>query len=178
MDISRRKLLGIMAGATTVSVVPYIARAQAYPNRPVRLVVTFPPGGALDVVTRITSQRLSERLGQSFIVENRGGAGGALGVETVASARPDGYTLLMLSSANTMSATLYSKNNTDVLRDITPIVGIVRVPNIMGVNPSVPANSVGGGVAIPGRPADFERIVSAETEKWTKVARFTGVKLD
>jgi tripartite-type tricarboxylate transporter receptor subunit TctC len=140
--------------------------------------VTFPPGGALDVVTRITSQRLSERLGQSFIVENRGGAGGALGVETVASARPDGYTLLMLSSANTMSATLYSKNNTDVLRDITPIVGIVRVPNIMGVNPSVPANSVGGGVAIPGRPADFERIVSAETEKWTKVARFTGVKLD
>jgi tripartite-type tricarboxylate transporter receptor subunit TctC len=142
MNIVRRKLLGLMAGAITFPSLPYVARAQPYPSRPVRLIVTFPPGGALDVVTRITGQQLSERLGQSFIVENRAGAGGALGIEAVANARPDGYTLLMLSSANTMAATLYSKNNTDVLRDVVPIGGIVRVPNIMEVTPSIPAYSV------------------------------------
>jgi tripartite-type tricarboxylate transporter receptor subunit TctC len=142
VNISRRKLLSLTASAVTSSAVSYTALAQSYPSRPVRLIVTFPPGGALDVVTRITGQRLSERLGQAFIVENRPGAGGALGIEAVANARPDGYTLLMLSSANTMAATLYSKNNTDVLRDIVLIGGIVRVPNIMEVNPSVPANSV------------------------------------
>jgi tripartite-type tricarboxylate transporter receptor subunit TctC len=142
MDVPRRSFLRLVAGAATFPAVPRIALAQLYPNRPVRLIVTFPPGGALDVVTRITAQRLSERMGQAFIVENRPGAGGALGIEAVANARSDGYTLLMLSSANTMSATLYSKNNIDVLRDIVPVGGIVRVPNIMGVNPSVPANSV------------------------------------
>jgi tripartite-type tricarboxylate transporter receptor subunit TctC len=142
MDIPRRKFLRLSAAAAASSAMPRIGLAQPYPSRPVRLMVTFPPGGALDVVTRLTGQRLSERLGQAFIVENRPGAGGALGIEAVANARPDGYTLLMLSSANTMSATLYSKNNTDVLRDIVPVGGIVRVPNIMGVNPLVPANSV------------------------------------
>jgi tripartite-type tricarboxylate transporter receptor subunit TctC len=141
MDIPRRTFLSLSAAAASCAV-PCVGLAQPYPSRPVRLIVTFPPGGALDVVTRVTAQRLSERMGQAFIVENRPGAGGALGVEAVANARPDGYTLLMLSSANTMSATLYSKNNTDVLRDIVPIGGIVRVPNIMGVNPAVPANSV------------------------------------
>jgi tripartite-type tricarboxylate transporter receptor subunit TctC len=142
MDIPRRKFFRLLAAAATSCVVPRVGLAQPYPSRPVRLIVTFPPGGALDVVTRITAQRLTERMGQAFIVENRPGAGGALGVEAVANARPDGYTLLMLSSANTMSATLYSKTNTDVLRDIVPVGGIVRVPNVMGVNPSVPANSV------------------------------------
>jgi tripartite-type tricarboxylate transporter receptor subunit TctC len=142
MKLPRREFMSLVAGAAALSVMPSVARAQIYPSRPVRLIVTFPPGGALDVVSRLVAQRLSERLGQQFVVENRPGAGGAIGIEAVATAPSDGYTLLMLSSANTMGATLYSKKNVDIARDIVPIGGIVRVPNVMEVNPSVPAGTV------------------------------------
>jgi tripartite-type tricarboxylate transporter receptor subunit TctC len=142
MKLPRREFMSLVAGAAALSVMPSVARAQIYPSRPVRVIVTFPPGGALDVVSRLVAQRLSERLGQQFVVENRPGAGGAIGIEAVATAPSDGYTLLMLSSANTMGATLYSKKNVDIARDIVPIGGIVRVPNVMEVNPSVPAGTV------------------------------------
>jgi tripartite-type tricarboxylate transporter receptor subunit TctC len=141
MKLRRRDFLRL-ASASVFAAIPGAANADPYPSRPVRLIVTFPPGGALDVVSRVTGQWLSERFGQPFIIENRPGAGGALGIEAVANAAPDGHTLLMLSSANTMSATLFSKNNVAVTRDIVPIAGIVRVPNVMGVNPTVPARTV------------------------------------
>jgi tripartite-type tricarboxylate transporter receptor subunit TctC len=148
MKLPRREFIRLAAGATCALLeAPRRASADVYPSRPVRLIVTFPPGGALDVVTRLTAQWLSERLRQQFVVENRPGAGGAVGIEAVANARADGYSLLMLSSANTTSATLFSKNNVDVLRDIAPIGGIVRVPNIMEVHPSVPASTVAEFIA-------------------------------
>ncbi len=143
MKLPRREFLRLATGGTcALLAAPHRASADIYPSRPVRLIVTFPPGGALDVVTRLTAQWLSERLRQQFVVENRPGAGGAVGIEAVANARADGYTLLMLSSANTTNAALFSKNNVDVLRDIAPIGGIVRVPNLMEVHPSVPATTV------------------------------------
>jgi tripartite-type tricarboxylate transporter receptor subunit TctC len=143
MKLPRREFLHLAArGTCALLAAPYRAGAEVYPSRSVRLIVTFPPGGALDVVTRLTAQWLSERLRKPFVVENRPGAGGAVGIEAVANAATDGYTLLMLSSANTTNAALFSKSNVDVLRDIAPIGGIVRVPNIMEVHPSVPASTV------------------------------------
>jgi tripartite-type tricarboxylate transporter receptor subunit TctC len=142
MKLPRRGFLRLAASAAALAAVPRIARAEIYPSRLVRLIVTFAPGGALDIVARLTGQWLSERLGQQFIIENRPGAGGAVGTEAVVNAAPDGYTLLMLSSANTMGASLYGKSNFDITRDIVPIGGIVRVPNVMEVNPSVPAETV------------------------------------
>jgi tripartite-type tricarboxylate transporter receptor subunit TctC len=138
----RRQFLHLAAGAAALPTVSRIAQAQTYPSRPVRLIVPVAAGGSLDIVARLTGQWLSERLGQPFIIENRPGAGGLLGTEAVVNAPPDGSTLLMLSSANTMGATL-SKNNFNIFtRDIAPIGGIVRVPNVMEVNLSVPAETV------------------------------------
>jgi tripartite-type tricarboxylate transporter receptor subunit TctC len=151
----RRQFLRLAAGAAALPAVSRSAMAQTYPSRPVRLIVPVAAGGSLDIVARLTGQWLSERLGQPFIIDNRPGAGGLLGTEAVVNAPPDGSTLLMLSSANTMGATL-SKNNFDIFtRDIAPIGGIVRVPNVMEVNLSVPAETVPEFIAyareIPGR---------------------------
>ena len=107
-----------------------------------RIVVGFPPGGPTDIVARLIGQYLSERLGQQFVIENRPGAGGNIGTETVVRAQPDGYTLLLVNAANAISATLYDNLNFVFLRDIAPIAGVVRVPNVMEVNPSVPARTV------------------------------------
>jgi tripartite-type tricarboxylate transporter receptor subunit TctC len=142
MKFPRRRFLHLAAGAATLPAVSRIARAQAYPTRPVRLIVPFAPGGSGDIVTRLAGQWLSERLGQPFIIENRPGASGLVGTEAVMNAPPDGYTLLMLAASNTMAATLYGKRNFDITRDIAPIGGIVRVPNVMEVNLLVPAGTV------------------------------------
>jgi tripartite-type tricarboxylate transporter receptor subunit TctC len=117
-----------------------IAWAQAYPTRPVRLVVGAPAGGGFDIVARLTGQWLSERLGQPFVIENRAGAGGNIGTEAVVRAPADGYTLLLVTAANAINTTLYG--NFDLSHDIAPVAGITRVPNVMVVNPSVPPKTV------------------------------------
>jgi tripartite-type tricarboxylate transporter receptor subunit TctC len=121
---------------------PHIAKAQAYPSRPVRIIVGYAPGGLTDIIARLMGQWLSERFGQQVIVENRTGAGSNIGTEVVARAAPDGYTLLMVAPANAINTTLYEKLNYDFLRDIVPIASIARFGNVMEVNPTVPVKSV------------------------------------
>jgi tripartite-type tricarboxylate transporter receptor subunit TctC len=123
------------------------ALAGDYPTRPVRLIVGFPPGGPADIVARVMTQWLSERMGQPFIIENRPGAGGNIAAQVVANAAPDGHTLLVVSHANAINATLYDKRSFDFLTDIVPVAGLVRVPNVLEVNPSVPAKTVAELVA-------------------------------
>src|SRR5215468_1953641 len=138
----RRQFLRLAAGAAAVPVLPRFATAQAYPSRPVRIVVGFAAGQAVDIVTRIISQSLSERLGQQFIIENRPGAGGNIGTEVVVRAPADGYTLLAVGANNMINATLYEKLNFDFMRDIAPVASVYRVPQVMEVNPSFPAKTV------------------------------------
>ena len=138
----RRTFLHLAAGAVALPAVSRFALAQAYPTRPVHLIVLFPPGGVGDISARLLCQSLSERLGQPFVIENRAGAGGNVGTETVVRAAPDGYTLLWATSPNAINATLYEKLNYDFIRDISPVAATIRVPNVMVVNPSVPAKTV------------------------------------
>jgi tripartite-type tricarboxylate transporter receptor subunit TctC len=142
MKLPRRNFLHLAAGAAALSAVSRFARAQAYPTRPVRIVVGFAPGGAGDITTRLMGQWLSERLGQQFIIDNRPGAGSNIGTEVVVNAPPDGYTLLMVGVFNAINATLYDKLNFNFIRDIAPVAGVIRVSLVMVVNPSVPANTV------------------------------------
>src|SRR5215467_9825292 len=141
MKLPRRQFLHLAAGAA-LPAVSRVARAQAYPARPVRVMVGFAAGQAIDIVTRIIGQRLSERLGQQFIIENRPGAGGNIATEAVVRAPPDGYMLLAIGSNNMINATLYQKLNYDFIRDIAPIASVYRVPQVMEVNPSFPAETV------------------------------------
>jgi tripartite-type tricarboxylate transporter receptor subunit TctC len=142
MKLPRRQLLQLAAGAALSSSVLRIAEAQAYPSRPVRIIVGFAAGGPPDVLSRLMGQWLTERLGQQFIVESRPGAGSNIGTEAVVNAPADGHTLLLVSAGNAVNATLYDKLNFDFIRDIAPVAGLIRSPNLMVVNPSVPANSV------------------------------------
>jgi tripartite-type tricarboxylate transporter receptor subunit TctC len=123
------------------------ARALDYPTRPVHLVVGYPAGGTTDILARLVGQYLSERLGQQFIIDNRSGAGNNIGTEVVVNAAPDGYTLLLINPANAINATLYEKLPFNFIRDIAPVAGIVRVPNVMEVNPAVPAKTVAEFIA-------------------------------
>jgi tripartite-type tricarboxylate transporter receptor subunit TctC len=136
MKLPRRKFLHLAAGA---AVLPAVASAQAYPTRPVRLIVPFAPAGASDIIGRLMGQWLSERLGQPFIIENRPGGGTNIGTEAVVRAPPDGYTLLMASSVNTINATFYDKLNFNFIRDIAPVATISRNTLVMVVHPSLPA---------------------------------------
>jgi hypothetical protein len=147
MNLPRRQFLHLTAGAAALSAVSHFAWAQAYPTRPVRLVVGFPPGGGTDITARLIGQWLSERLGQQFVIENRPGAGSNLATEGVARAAADGYTLLLASTAHAINATLYDRLNYNFLRDIAPVAGIIRVPNVMEVNPSLPPKSVSEFIA-------------------------------
>ena len=142
MKLPRRQFLRLAAGAAALPAVSRIARAQAYPTRPVRIIVGFPPAGGADIVARLIGQWLSERLGQQFIVENRPGAGSNIGTEAVVRAPPDGYTLLLVTSPNAINATLYDKLSFDFIRDIAPVAGLTGDPNVMEVNPSVPVKTV------------------------------------
>jgi tripartite-type tricarboxylate transporter receptor subunit TctC len=123
------------------------ARALDYPTRPVHLIVGYPAGGTTDILARRVGQYLSERLGQQFIIDNRSGAGNNIGTEAVVGAVPDGYTLLLVNPANAINATLYEKLPFNFIRDITPVAGIIRVPNVMEVNPAVPAKTVAEFIA-------------------------------
>ena len=138
----RRQFLHLAAGAAALPVLPRIARAQAYPTRPVRIFVGFPAGGFGDIVARLIGQWLQERLGQPFIIENRPGAGGNIATDAVAKAPPDGYALIWAGSINAINATLYDNLNFNFVRDIAPVAGIVRGPLVMEVNPLVPAKTV------------------------------------
>ena len=138
----RRQFLQLAAGAAALPAVSRIARAQTYPARPVRIIVGFAAGGNVDLFARLIGQWLSERLRQPFIVENRPGAGTAIGTEAVVHAAPDGYTLLMASTAATISPAFYEKLNFNFVRDITPVAAVVRTPFVMAVHPSVPAKTV------------------------------------
>ena len=142
MNLRRRQFLHLAAGAATLPAVARMARAQSYPARPVHLVVGFAAGSTTDILARLMGQWLSQRLGQQFVVENRPGAGGNLGVEAVVRAAADGYTLLMVPPAVAANATLYPNLSFDFIRDTAPVAGVVRVPNVVEVNPSVPVKTV------------------------------------
>jgi len=139
MKLPRRNFLHLAAGAAALPALSRIAWTESYPSRPVRIIVGFPPGGTADIVARLMGQRLSERLGQPFVIENRPGAGGNIGTEAVVRAPADGYTLLLAATLNTINATLYEKLNYNFIRDIAPVACIIRTPLIMVVNPAVPA---------------------------------------
>jgi tripartite-type tricarboxylate transporter receptor subunit TctC len=147
MKLSRRQLLHLAAGAAVLPTLSRRARAQVYPSRPIRLIVGFPAGGPTDITARVMGQWLSERLGQQIVIENRGGAGSNIAVEATIGAPPDGYTLLIVGATNAINATLYEKLNFNFIRDIAPVAGIIRVPLIMEVHPSVPAKTVAEFIA-------------------------------
>ena len=138
----RRQFLYLAAGAAALPAVSRIARAQAYPSRPVRIVVGFAAGVATDILARLIGQWLSERLGQQFVIENRPGAGGNIATEAVVNAPADGYTLLLVTPANAINATLYDKLNFNFIRDIAPVASIMRSFYVMEVNPSFPVKTV------------------------------------
>ena len=143
MKLSRRGILRLAASAAVLPAASRITQAQqAYPMRPVRLVVGFPAGGVVDTLARLVGQRLSERLRQPFIIENRPGAGGNIATEAVVRAAPDGHTLLMINLPHAINAALYDNLNFDFIRDIAPTAGIMRAPGLMVVNPSMPARTV------------------------------------
>jgi tripartite-type tricarboxylate transporter receptor subunit TctC len=157
------------------------AQAQ-YPNKPVHILVGYPPGGSTDILARLFGNWLSERLKQTFIVENRPGAGNNLATEAVAKAAPDGYTILLVNPANAVNATLYKKLNFNVLRDIDPIAGFIRVPNVMEVNPDVPAKTVAEFIAYA--KANPDKINVASSGNGTSIhltgelfKMMTGVKM-
>jgi tripartite-type tricarboxylate transporter receptor subunit TctC len=142
MKLPRRNFLHLAAGAAALPTASRFAWAQAYPRRPVRIIEGFGAGSALDIVARFIGQSLSEQLGQSFVIENRSGASSNIAAEAVARASPDGYTLLLISTANAINTALYEKLNFSFIRDIVPVASIVRVPLVMEVHPSVPAKTV------------------------------------
>jgi tripartite-type tricarboxylate transporter receptor subunit TctC len=142
MKLSRRRILHLAAGTAALSAVPRFAWAQAYPTRLVRIIVPVAAGGGVDITARLMGHWLSERLGQSFIVENRAGGGSNIGTEAVVRAPADGHTLLAVAISNAVNATLYDKLNYNFIRDITPVAGVIRVSNVAYVHPSVPAQTI------------------------------------
>ena len=155
MTLSRRRMLRAAAGIAAAPILCAIAKAQGYPSRPVRFVVPFPPGGVSDIIARLIGQKLSERLGQPFVIEDRGGAGSSLGTEIVVRALADGHTLLLDGSANAVNASFYPNLSFNYLRDIAPVASMFRAPHIMEVHPSFPAETVAEFIAYakahPGR---------------------------
>jgi tripartite-type tricarboxylate transporter receptor subunit TctC len=142
MKLSRRNFLHLAAGAAALPALSRIARAQAYPARPIRIIVGFAAGGPADILARLMGQWLSERLGQPFVIENRPGGGGNIGTEAVVKAPPDGYTLLLAATANAVNATLYDKLNFNFISDIAPVAAISRYTFVMVVHPSMPTKTV------------------------------------
>src|SRR5215468_3327910 len=147
MKLPRRQFLHLAVGTAALPVMSRIARAQAYPSRPVRIIVPFPAGQATDTVARLTGQSLLERLGQPFVIENRTGAGGNIGTESVVRATPDGYTLLLVGLSNAINTTLYTKLNFNFIREIAPVASIGGSPYVMVINASVPAKTVSEFIA-------------------------------
>jgi tripartite-type tricarboxylate transporter receptor subunit TctC len=142
MKLPRRNFLHLAAGAAALPFASHVARAQAYPARPVRVIVGFTPGSAPDIIARLMGQWLSERLGQPFIIDNRPGAGSNIATEAVVRATPDGYSLLLVGGYNAINATLYDRLNFNFIRDIAPVAGIIRERIVVVVHPSFPAKTV------------------------------------
>ena len=153
--MTRRLILRLTAGAMALPVLTRMVAAQAYPTRPLRLIVPFPPGGPTDLVARPLAQSLAERLGQPVVIENRGGAGATIGTEAAVRSPPDGYTLLMAASSSAIAATLYDKLSFNFIRDIARVAGLVRFPQVLVVHPKVPAGTIAELIAYakanPGR---------------------------
>ncbi|HZL29972.1 MAG TPA: tripartite tricarboxylate transporter substrate binding protein [Pseudolabrys sp.] len=153
---------GILATVAGLSIaVASGANAADYPTHPVRIIVGYPAGGSTDIVARVIGNWLSTKLGQQFIVENRSGAGNNIGTELVAKAAPDGYTMLLVNPANTINATLYKKLNFNFLKDIDPVANVIEVPNVMEVNPQVPANTVAEFIAYAKANPDKVNVASS-----------------
>jgi tripartite-type tricarboxylate transporter receptor subunit TctC len=142
MDFPRRKFIVLAASAAVLPTLPRTSQADTYPSRPVRIVVPVAAGGATDILARLLGQWLSDRLGQPFVIENRPGAGGNIGTETVVRSPPDGYTLLLIQAGNVINTSLYQHLSFNFPTDIAPVAGILRPPFLMSVNPAVPANTV------------------------------------
>jgi len=142
MKLPRRQFLHLGAGAAALPVMSQIAWSQAYPARPVRIIVPFAPGGANDITARLIGQWLTERLGQQFLIENRTGGGGNIGIEAAVRSAADGYTLLVVGTTAAINATLFEKLNYNFIRDVAPVASIIRVPHVMQVNPSLPVATV------------------------------------
>jgi len=142
MSFPHSTILLLAACLAAIPAKAQISSTRPYPSRPVRVIVGFPPGGASDIIARLTGQWLSERLGQPFVIENRTGASGNIATELVANATADGHTLLLVNAGNTINASLYNNLKFDFIRDIAPVAAVVRVPLVMQVNPSVPANTL------------------------------------
>ena len=147
MRLPRRTFLRLAAGAAALPAAPLIARAQTYPSRPIRLILGFAAGGSADIVARLIAQFVSDRIGQPVIVENRTGASSNLAGEAVARSAPDGYTLLYVTTVNAIIATFFDNLKFDLKRDFVPVSGVTRAPNVLEINPSVPANTVAEFIA-------------------------------
>ena len=142
MKLSRRRFLQAASGAIALPASSRLARAQAYPSRPVRLIIGYTPGGSADLTARLMGQWLSEKLGQSFVIENRPGGGTNIATEAALRSPPDGYTLLLVAPANAINATLYDKLNFNFIKEVEPVAGLIRFPNVVVVNPSVPVKTI------------------------------------
>jgi tripartite-type tricarboxylate transporter receptor subunit TctC len=186
MTFARRRILQLAAGAAVSPfVLPFVSRiawAQAYPSRPVHLIVPFAPAGASDIIARIVGPALSERLGQQIVIENKAGAGGNIGTEIVTRAAPDGYTVLMVGGFNAINATLYDKLSFVFSRDIAPVASIARMPNVMEVNPSFPAHTVPEFIAYAKANPDKINFASGGTGSPTHMVgelfkMMTGIKM-
>ena len=147
MKLARRQFLHVAAATAAAAAMTPIAKAQPYPSRPVRIIVGFAAGGSADIIARLLAQWLSDRLGQQFVVENRPGAGTNIATQAVAEAVPDGYTLLLVTAANFINATLYERLNFNFIRDIGPVASLTREPSVVVVHPSVPAKSLAEFIA-------------------------------
>ena len=182
MKLPRRNFLHLAAGAAALPAASRFAGAQSYPVRPVRIMSGFPPGGVNDTYARLIAQWLSERLGQQFIVENRPGAGGTIAAESLARAAPDGYTLLLTTSADAWNATLYDSLKFNYVRDVAAVAPIARAPGVLVVHPSLPAKSVPELIAYaksnPGKiPVASAGIGSAPHMYWELFRSLTGVDM-
>jgi tripartite-type tricarboxylate transporter receptor subunit TctC len=182
MKLPRRQFLLLAGAAAAAPGFPQLASAFDYPVKPVRMIVGFAPGGAPDIVARLLGPSLSERLGQPIIVENRTGAGSNIATEAVANAPPDGHTLLLVSPPNFVNATLYERLNYNFIRDIAPVAGLIRVPNVMEVHPSVPAKTVPEFIAYAKANPDKLNMASGGNGTSVHVAgelfkMMTGVKM-
>jgi tripartite-type tricarboxylate transporter receptor subunit TctC len=170
MRFPRRHFLHLAASAAVLPAVSRLAWAEAYPTRPVRIIVGFAPGGPADILARLIGQRLAEQLGQPFVIENRLGAGSSIAAEAVVKAAPDGYTLLLISSAHAVNTSLYAKLNFNFIRDIAPVAGIDREPLVMLVHPSFPAKTVPEFIAYAKMNASKLNMASAGNGTLTHVA--------
>jgi tripartite-type tricarboxylate transporter receptor subunit TctC len=182
MKLPRRQFLHLAAAAAALPAVSRIAVAQAYPTRPVRIIVGLAPGGPADIVARLIAQWLSERLGQQFVVENRTGAATNIAAEAVVRAPADGYTLLFVTAANAINTALYEKLSFNLSRDIVPVAGLIRAPSVLEVNPSVPAKSVPEFIAFakanPGKLTMASSGIGAPSHVFGELFKFmTGVNL-